>query len=91
MTAAAVCRGSLCAGARPRHPRFVEVGSLVMERGHCPGPVVRAKDISDFRGSRGYGLRCPGNAFCVQLALIGIREANWKEAGVRDRDLSLIS
>lgn len=65
MTAAAVCRGSLCAGARPRHPRFVEVGSLVMERGHCPGPV--------------------------QLALIGIREANWKEAGVRDRDLSLIS
>lgn len=72
VTATAVCRGSLCAGARPRLPRFVEVGLLVMERGHCPGPVVSAKGrgsgelkhISDFRGSRGYGLRCPGNAFC---------------------------
>lgn len=72
VTAAAVCGGSLCAGAWPGHPRFVEVGSLVMERGHCPGPVASAKGwgsgelkhISDFRGNRGYGLRCPGNAFC---------------------------
>lgn len=47
--ASAASRGPLCAGARPRHPEFVEAGSLVMERGHCLEPVISAKG----RGSGG--------------------------------------
>lgn len=48
-TASAASGGSLCAGARPRHPGFVEAGSLVMERGHCLEPVISGKG----RGSGG--------------------------------------
>ena len=57
---------------QPNAPRLVEVGSLVMERGHCLEPVISAKGrgsrelkhFLDFRGSRDYGLRCPGSTFC---------------------------
>ena len=72
VTASAVGGGSLCAGARPTHPRFVEVGSLVVESGHCLEPVISAKGrgsgelkhFLDFRGSRVYGLRRPGSTSC---------------------------